>query len=97
MSLGLLRTDAPSLVISTWGNDFTLHANASPMMQRLTREAMRAADGLHADCQRDLLWAQTWGLRKDAVTLVAPGNGGIRKEFVSSAVTAAEMRRSDPK
>lgn len=68
----------PKFVISTWGNDFTLHAPSSPMMKYYTRKAMRYADGLHSDTGRDARLARQWGLGEDAPTLVAPGNGGVR-------------------
>jgi len=72
---------AMPLAISTWGNDLTLHAPASPMMRWSTRRALRRAAGLHADCQRDVALAARWGFRSPRPTLVVPGNGGVRKEF----------------
>ena len=65
------------LLISVWGNDFTLHARSSPWMAYWTRRAMRAAHALHTDCQRDQRIAQKWGFREGTPTLVIPGNGGI--------------------
>jgi hypothetical protein len=50
------------LLISVWGNDFTLHGNANPLMKRLTLQTLKRADGLHTDCQRDKLIAYQWGL-----------------------------------
>src|SRR5574340_620393 len=73
------RTAAP-LVISVWGNDFTLHAPTSPLMQHYTRWSMAVADGLHADCQRDIRLARDWGLTAARPTLVIPGSGGIRAD-----------------
>ncbi|MEW6240457.1 MAG: glycosyltransferase family 4 protein [Chloroflexota bacterium] len=69
------------LVISIWGNDFTLHAPSTPLMRHHTRWTMQATDALHADCARDIRLAREWGLRADAPTLVAPGNGGIRTDI----------------
>jgi len=66
------------IAVSIWGNDFTLHAPASPMMAAWTRRALRGVDALHADCERDLRLAARWGFRPTRPTLVAPGNGGIR-------------------
>jgi glycosyltransferase involved in cell wall biosynthesis len=66
------------LVVSAWGDDFTYHARSSPMMAGLTRETMENTDALHADCGRDIKLAFQWGLRVDTMTLVEPGNGGIR-------------------
>jgi glycosyltransferase involved in cell wall biosynthesis len=84
------RPQAP-LVLSTWGNDLTLHAPATPVMRWATRAALRRADGLHADCQRDARMAPSWGLRSGAPTLVVPGNGGVRRH-----VFRPEPSFSDP-
>jgi glycosyltransferase involved in cell wall biosynthesis len=71
------------LVVSTWGNDLTLHAPASPMMRWSTRRSLRRAGGLHADCRRDQNLAPRWGFRAVRPTLVVPGNGGVRREIFS--------------
>jgi glycosyltransferase involved in cell wall biosynthesis len=42
-----------------------------------TRRAIRAANALHTDCQRDQRIAQNWGFKQGYPTLVIPGNGGI--------------------
>ncbi len=68
------------LVVSVWGNDFTLHAPATPLMRHHTRWTMLVADGVHADCERDIRLARQWGLDSSKPTLVAPGNGGVRRE-----------------
>jgi glycosyltransferase involved in cell wall biosynthesis len=79
---GMLATaahpEAP-VIISTWGNDLTLHAPASPMMRWSTRRSLRHAAGLHADCRRDEQLAPRWGFRAVRPTLVIPGNGGVRR------------------
>lgn len=69
------------LIVSTWGNDFTLHAPSTPLMRQHTRWTMLAADALHADCERDIRLAHEWGLDPAKPTLVAPGNGGIRTDI----------------
>lgn len=74
--LGL--TSHPPFLVSTWGNDFTLHAPSTPLMKRYTRNVLRSADGLHADAERDARLAGEWGLGADKPVLVAPGNGGVR-------------------
>jgi len=66
------------LVVSSWGNDFTLHAPSSRLMRQYTRRALQSTDAFHADCQRDILLAKEWGLDPSKPSLVAPGNGGIR-------------------
>lgn len=83
----------PSFIISTWGNDFTLHAPSTPLMRYFTRKTLKSADALHADANRDTRLAFEWGLGEGKPTLVAPGNGGVRgdifyppKEVVKSPV-----------
>ncbi len=68
------------LILSVWGNDFTLHARATPLMSAHTRKALQAAAALHADCERDIRLAAQWGFDSAKPTLVAPGNGGIRAD-----------------
>lgn len=77
-SSALSEVEAPRFIVSIWGNDFTLHAPSTPLMEYYTRKTMNAVHALHADCERDLRLAQTWGLSVDKPTLVTPGNGGIR-------------------
>jgi hypothetical protein len=68
---------AVPLIVSVWGNDFTLHASSSPLMAHLTRRTVTRADALLADCQRDIRLAETWGFRPECPKLVVPGNGGV--------------------
>ena len=80
---GMLAANASlraPLIISVWGNDFTLHAPSTPLMSHHTRWALNVTDALHADCERDIRLAREWGLRADAPTLVTPGNGGIHTD-----------------
>ncbi len=80
---GMLAADGYAgcpLLVSVWGNDFTLHAASSGLMAHYTSWAMQVADGLHADCQRDIRLAKQWGFDPSRPTLVAPGNGGVRME-----------------
>jgi len=80
---GMLAADAydgTPLVVSVWGNDFTLHAPSTPLMRHYTRWTMQVADALHADCQRDIRLGREWGFPATRPTLVTPGNGGIRTE-----------------
>jgi glycosyltransferase involved in cell wall biosynthesis len=84
---GMLAADAVSgipLVLSIWGNDFTLHAPSTPLMRHYTAWALQAADALHADCQRDIRLAREWGFDSAKPTLVSPGNGGIRGDVFSA-------------
>jgi glycosyltransferase involved in cell wall biosynthesis len=72
-------TGAP-LIVSVWGNDFTLHAPSTPWMRHYTRWTMQVADALHADCRRDTRLAREWGFGEGKPVLVAPGNGGVRSD-----------------
>jgi len=69
------------LIVSVWGNDFTLHAPSTPLMRNHTRWTMLTADALHADCERDIRLGRDWGLEASKPTLVAPGNGGIHTDI----------------
>ncbi len=91
---GMLAADAYSgipLVISVWGNDFTLHARSNGLMEHYTSWAMQVADALHADCQRDLRLAKEWGFDAGRPTLVAPGNGGIQAAIFHPPETPVEQ------
>lgn len=68
----------PPLLISIWGNDFTLHASANSMMARQTHQAMTAATAVHADCERDIRLAASWGFDSRKPHIVLPGAGGIQ-------------------
>ena len=80
---GMLAADASTgrpLIISTWGNDFTLHAPSTGLMSHYTRWTMQVADALHTDCHRDLRLAREWGFSVEKPGLVIPGNGGVRSD-----------------
>ncbi len=66
------------LLISIWGNDFTLHAPATSWMGALTRRTLQAAAALHADCRRDVRLAADWGWQAQKPAIVLPGAGGIQ-------------------
>lgn len=76
--LAALAQPSMPLLISIWGNDFTLHAPATRRMRVLTRQALQGADALHADCQRDIRLAWEWGYPHDRPYRVLPGGGGIQ-------------------
>ena len=71
------KNDNLPLIISVWGNDFTLHARSTKWMQNATRRVLTRTSGLHTDCQRDQRLAFDWGYMTDRPTIVIPGNGGI--------------------
>ncbi|MBN1305149.1 MAG: glycosyltransferase family 4 protein [Anaerolineales bacterium] len=77
---GMLAVEAgpeAPLIVSVWGNDFTLHAASTPLMSHYTERTMKAVDALHADCRRDIRLAKLWGLPETRPAIVLPGNGGI--------------------
>ncbi len=78
------------LLVSVWGNDFTLHATANPWMGRLTRRALMRAHALHTDCQRDQALARKWGFAAEKPGIVLPGGGGIQMEVFYPAAQALE-------
>lgn len=87
---GMLAADAygaAPLLVSVWGNDFTLHAPSAPLMRHYTSWTLRVTDALHADCQRDLRLGREWGFASTKPTLVTPGAGGIRTDVFFAAST----------
>lgn len=86
--------DSPPLLISIWGNDFTLHAPATPFMARYTRRVLQRADALHADCRRDLRLSHQWGFNESRPSIVLPGAGGVQREWFYPP--AQENRISEP-
>ena len=78
---GMLAADAydgTPLLVSIWGNDLTLHAPSTPLMRHYTSWTLQAAQGLHADCRRDIRLGKQWGFDASQPTCVLPGNGGVR-------------------
>jgi glycosyltransferase involved in cell wall biosynthesis len=88
-----LNKDFPPLIISIWGNDFTLHAPSTPLMEDYTRRALHAADALHADCQRDIRLAKEWGFDSSRPSIVLPGAGGIDQSVFYPPEKAVPERR----
>ena len=77
---GMLSAATPPgipLVISTWGNDITLHARGSLLMAHQTRAALNRANGLITDTQRDIHLGYEWGFKPGKPILTVPGSGGI--------------------
>jgi glycosyltransferase involved in cell wall biosynthesis len=81
---GMMAADAYTgapLIVSIWGNDFTFHGISTKLMKHYTEWTMKVADGLHADCRRDVRLAREWGFGMDRPSLVAPGTGGVRSDI----------------
>jgi len=90
---GMLAASAPSevpLVVSSWGNDLTLHAHGSFLMKWLTRQTFSRVQGLMADAQRDIRLGREWGFSAGKPTLIVPGAGGLRFEEMRRAALEAE-------
>lgn len=83
------------LIISTWGNDFTLHASASLRMQALTQTAMHRATAIMSDTERDIRLAQKWGFDPQKPSLVIVGNGGLDLNRIKK-ITSSARRASPP-
>ena len=82
---GMLGSFTPKqipFVVSSWGNDFTLHANASWLMKRMTKACLKRANGFMADAQNDIDFAYLWGLPGKTPTLLVPGSSGIDLETI---------------
>lgn len=94
---GMLASVTPTripLLISTWGNDLTLHANANTLMGRLTRQTLLRADGLLSDTAIDVTRAAEWGFDPAKASLVVVGNGGLDLEELQEAVKG--VKPADP-
>ncbi len=81
---GMLAAEAYAdrpLLVSVWGNDFTLHAPSTSLMRHYASWTMKVADALHADCRRDIRLARQWSFDPSGPTIVIPGNGGVRTDI----------------
>lgn len=83
-ALAAASKPTPPLLVSIWGNDFTLHAPSSPMMRSLTQRTLSRTTALHTDNHHDAQLAVDWGFAGDRPQLVLPGNGGVRRDIFSS-------------
>jgi glycosyltransferase involved in cell wall biosynthesis len=70
------------LMLSVWGNDFTLLAKGNPLIARQTRKALQRVDALLSDCERDQRLARRdWGLAAEKLSVVLPSSGGVRRSL----------------
>ena len=93
--LGAFARPKVPLVVSVWGNDFTLHARSSPGMAIHTRQTLTRADALHTDCKRDIRLAADWGFRDDRPVIILPGGGGINRDLFKLAPPVMEAIRPE--
>ncbi|MEW6716048.1 MAG: glycosyltransferase family 4 protein [Chloroflexota bacterium] len=80
-TLALQALPEMPLLISVWGNDFTLHARSTPLTMHYTRQVMRRATALHTDCRRDVRLAHEWGFAQAKPAVVLPGGGGVQLDI----------------
>jgi glycosyltransferase involved in cell wall biosynthesis len=69
------------LLVSVWGNDFTLHAKSTRIMAARTQRTLRSCDALHTDCQRDQRLAIELGFDGTKPKIVLPGGGGVQLDI----------------
>ena len=91
ITAALADPQAP-LLISIWGNDFTLFAHRFPLTARLSRLALQRADALHCDCNRDLKLAAEFGFNSHKPSIVLPGGGGIQMEVFGAQQADSKAR-----
>jgi glycosyltransferase involved in cell wall biosynthesis len=85
-------SDVP-LVVSVWGNDFTLWASRNPIISLQTRQTLQRADALHCDCRRDLdLAVRAWGFDSSKPAVVLPGAGGVQASLFHPGKPAPSLR-----
>jgi glycosyltransferase involved in cell wall biosynthesis len=82
------------LLISVWGNDFTLVAMRNILVGIQTRQVIKRTDALHADCYRDVQIAKDWGLDPDKPTTVLPGAGGLQLDQFCLGGSSNALRES---
>lgn len=80
----------PPFLVSVWGNDFTLHALATPWLAAGTRRCLQQASALHADCHRDVRLAHAWGFDPAKPARVLPGAGGVQLAWFHPPAEDAE-------
>jgi glycosyltransferase involved in cell wall biosynthesis len=96
---GMLAASTPlgvPMVISTWGNDLTLHARGSLLMSWCTKRTLQRADGLIADTSRDIRLGQKWGFASNRPSLVIPGSGGISFEEIHASKPSVNLPEELP-
>jgi glycosyltransferase involved in cell wall biosynthesis len=81
----------PVMLVSVWGNDFTLHARSTRMMQSYTRQTLQVCQALHTDCQRDQLMAIELGFDATKPKFVLPGGGGVHLDVFYPAQAEPEQ------
>jgi glycosyltransferase involved in cell wall biosynthesis len=81
------------VLLSIWGNDLTLFAGTYWPHRHSIGRVLRQAEGLMADCTRDIQLAGHFGYRAGKPSLVVPGAGGISSALRASPSQAEEWRQ----
>jgi glycosyltransferase involved in cell wall biosynthesis len=81
-----------NLLISVWGNDFTLHARSTKSIAKHTRRTLKYCDALHTDCQRDLNLAREYDFTSTKPSIVLPGGGGVKLDVFYPAERSHEIK-----
>jgi glycosyltransferase involved in cell wall biosynthesis len=82
------------LLISVWGNDFTLWASRNPIIAGQTEEALQRADALHCDCERDLKMAiRDWQFNAAKLATILPGSGGIETALFNTNLLNHKLKK----
>jgi glycosyltransferase involved in cell wall biosynthesis len=80
------------LLVSVWGNDFTLFGSRGAMAGRYLRQTMRVVSALHCDCERDLKLAKAWGFDTRKAAVVLPGAGGVQTKVFNPQAGSQKLR-----
>jgi glycosyltransferase involved in cell wall biosynthesis len=80
-------------VLFTQGQDFTSMANRCWWHSFLTRATVKRANGLMADCQRDINLARHYGFPQTRPARLVPGNGGVDLAVYRPGVAANQRER----
>ncbi|MBN2548391.1 MAG: glycosyltransferase family 4 protein [Anaerolineales bacterium] len=94
--LAALADPAVPLLVSVWGNDFTLHGPSTPWMRHYTRQTLQRSDALHTDCQRDARLALNWGFAAEKPVAVLPGAGGVRLDIFGPGMPREDIEGIGP-
>jgi hypothetical protein len=69
------------VVISSWGQDFSLQASSDPWLRAWMERALPGASGLHVDTEADIALAQAFGYSPERPVLHAAGNFGVDRHL----------------
>jgi glycosyltransferase involved in cell wall biosynthesis len=88
-----LRNVGIPLLISIWGNDFTLHARRNRLVATFTRRALARADAIQPDATRDLRLARELGFAARKPSIVLPSGGGVQVDVFRPGPVSPALHR----